>query len=137
MQAKVRHALMNESRLRSVNQSEDLSSFLHLALGGRAITVSAWRKTWSDLCSQLDRLLHIRTQDRYRLHLHNEDTFHYLLSNETKRSERSGRSFQVLLAYVTAHNGSIERMGNNVSGKLLLALSHSLRETDYIGWYHD
>ena len=66
---------------------------------------------------------------------YNEDSFHYLLANERRRSERSGHSFRVLVAYVTTPEGSLACMDSRLAHKLLVALSRSLRETDYVGWY--
>jgi len=114
-----------------------MSSFSCFDVSGRIVRDSLWQKSWSDLWAGLDQFLCGGVQDRCYLRPHSEDGFRYLLDNEFKRSERSGRSFQILLAYLTAPNGSLEKMGNNVASRLLLALSRSLRETDYIGWYRD
>jgi hypothetical protein len=70
--------------------------------------------------------------------VYNEDSFHYILTNERKRSDRSGHSFKVLVAYVTTPTtpeGSTACMDCRLAHKLFVGLSRSLRETDYVGWY--
>lgn len=137
MQTNVSQPSMDDSRLSLAHKPESVSSFSYFDVSGRIVRDSLWQKSWSDLWAGLDRFLCGGAQDRCYLRPHSEDGFRYLLDNEFKRSERSGRSFQILLAYLTAPNGSLEKMGNNVASRLLLALSRSLRETDYIGWYRD
>ena len=66
---------------------------------------------------------------------YNEKVFRYLLESESKRSERSGHFYQILLVYHTNAQGAIVRMDSNVAKKVILALSRCLRSTDYIGWY--
>lgn len=68
---------------------------------------------------------------------HNEAAFRFLLANESKRSERSGRSFHVLLTYISGPEEQPLRMDGQVTGTLVPILSGVLRETDYIGWYRD
>ena len=137
MQTNVSQPSTVESRLSLVGKSERVSSLSSFDKAGQIVGASFWQKSWSNLWNELDRFLCPGVHDRCSLHPHNEDAFHYLLSNESKRSERSGRSFQVLLAYLTAPNGSLEKMGSHLASQLLLALSRSLRETDYIGWYRN
>ena len=67
--------------------------------------------------------------------LYNEQAFRGLLFSESKRSERSGRSFKILLIYSTDKQGLIAHMGRDVADTVLKALLRTLRETDYIGWY--
>jgi hypothetical protein len=68
---------------------------------------------------------------------HDETAFRFLLANEAKRSERSGRSFHILLTYCSGPGGEPTRMDGEVTRTLLPILSGVLRETDYIGWYRD
>lgn len=68
---------------------------------------------------------------------YNQETFRYLLESESKRSERSGRSWQVLLVYLTDPQGRIVLMNSRVAKTVIDASSRSLRETDYVGWYRD
>jgi len=68
---------------------------------------------------------------------YNQEAFRYLLESESKRSERSGRFCQILLVYWTDAHGGIVQMDSHVAKTVMAALSRSLRETDYIGWYHD
>ena len=67
--------------------------------------------------------------------MYNEQAFRYLLFSESKRSERSGHSFNILLIYSTDKEGLIVQMDRDVADTVVKALSRSLRETDYIGWY--
>ena len=68
---------------------------------------------------------------------YNEEAFRYLLESESKRSERSGRFYQILLVYWIDVQGRIEQMDSHVAMTVMAALPRSLRETDYIGWYRD
>ena len=70
-------------------------------------------------------------------HTHDEAAFRFLLANEMKRSEQSGRSFHILLAYFSDGEGAATRMDGEVGQTLVPILSAVLRETDYIGWYRD
>ena len=66
---------------------------------------------------------------------YNEKAFRYLLESESKRSERSGHLYQILLVYRTNAQGAIVRMDPDIAKTVIAALSRSLRDTDYIGWY--
>ena len=68
---------------------------------------------------------------------YDQEAFRYLLENESKRSERSGRFCQTLLVYWTDVEERIVQMDSDVTKTVMAALSRGLRETDYIGWYHD
>ena len=68
---------------------------------------------------------------------YNQEAFRYLLESESKRSERSGYFCQILLVYRTDAQGRIVQMNSHVAKTVMAALSRSLRETDYIGWYRD
>jgi hypothetical protein len=68
---------------------------------------------------------------------YNQEAFRYLLESETKRSERSGYFCQILLVHRTDAQGAIVQMDSHIAKALMAALSRSLRETDYIGWYRD
>jgi hypothetical protein len=68
---------------------------------------------------------------------YNQEAFRYLLESESKRSERSGYFCQILLVYWTDAQGGIMQMDSHVAKTVMVALSRSLRETDYIGWYRD
>ena len=69
--------------------------------------------------------------------VYNREAFLYLLESESKRSERSGHLCQLLLVYWIDVEGRIVQMDSNVARTVMSALSRSLRETDYTGWYHD
>jgi len=68
---------------------------------------------------------------------YNQEGFRHLLTSESKRSERSGHSFIVLLIYSTDKQGLIVQMDRDVADTVVKALFRGLRETDYIGWYRD
>jgi hypothetical protein len=68
---------------------------------------------------------------------YDQEAFRYLLESETKRSKRSGHFCQILLVYWTDAQGRIDQMDSHVAKTVMAALSRSLRETDYIGWYRD
>jgi len=68
---------------------------------------------------------------------HGESSFRFLLANEAKRSERSGHSFHVLLAYFAEADGGPTQIDGHVSNTLVPILSNVLRETDYLGWYRE
>ena len=69
--------------------------------------------------------------------VYNREAFLYLLESESKRSERSGHLCQLLLVYWIDVEGRIVQMDSNVARTVMSALSRSLRDTDYIGWYHE
>lgn len=66
---------------------------------------------------------------------YNEEAFQYLLAIERTRSERSGRPFLLLMVDLKEQPGGSARIDSTIAGKLFRGLSHSLRETDFIGWY--
>ena len=68
---------------------------------------------------------------------YDQESFRYLLESESKRSERSGRFYQILLVHWTDAQGGIVQMDSHAAKKVMAASSRSLRETDYIGWYRD
>jgi len=68
---------------------------------------------------------------------YNQEAFRYLLESESKRSNRSGYFCQILLVYRTDAQGRIVQMDSHVAKTVIAALSRSLRETDYIGWYSE
>jgi hypothetical protein len=68
---------------------------------------------------------------------YNQEAFRYLLKSESKRSDRSGYFCQILLVYWTDAQGRDVRMNSHAAKTVMAALSRSLRETDYIGWYRD
>ena len=109
----------------------------YLEAVGRMARASVVGKVWADMWAELDRFLWSSVQNAQSVQAYNEDAFQYLLTNECRRSERSGHSFKVLLAYLTMPDGTTAHMDDNVARKLLAGLSRSLRETDYVGWYRD
>jgi PleD family two-component response regulator len=69
--------------------------------------------------------------------MYNEKAFQSLLASESKRSERSGYSFNILLIYSTDKHGLTVQMDHDMADTVVTALSRTLRETDYIGWYRE
>jgi hypothetical protein len=70
-------------------------------------------------------------------HVYNERAFRYFLSNELKRSERTGRPFALLLL---EWNGQVRQrtsMDSELATRLFSGLSLCLRETDFVGWYQE
>ncbi len=67
--------------------------------------------------------------------LYNEQAFRRLLFSESKRSELSGYSFNILLIYSIDKQGLIVPMDRHVVDTVVKTLCCSLRDTDYIGWY--
>ena len=67
---------------------------------------------------------------------YNEEAFLYFLEIERRRSEVSGLPFLLVLIDVRKQPGMSPRM-DGVADKLFSTLSTCLRETDFIGWYHD
>ena len=72
-----------------------------------------------------------------RSRVYSEEAFRYLLESESKRSERSGHLYQILIVYCVDAQGRVRPMEAYVAKTVMAALSHSLRETDYIGWYRE
>ena len=68
---------------------------------------------------------------------YNEEAFRHLLAIEAKRSEQSGRYWQILLVYRTDAQGRIVQMSSEFARNVIAASVHSFRETDYVGWYRD
>jgi hypothetical protein len=69
--------------------------------------------------------------------VYNEEAFHYLLTVEYKRFERSNRPFVLALIEDAAVAPEPPRIRPAVSSTVFAALAHSLRETDVIGWYRE
>ena len=68
---------------------------------------------------------------------YNEEAFRYLLAVERERFDRSGRPFLLLLMAPAPQPGVGPRIARPVARKLFAGLRSCLRETDFIGWYHE
>ena len=68
---------------------------------------------------------------------YNQEAFRYLLESESKRSERSGYFCRIILVYWTDAQGRDMQMNSYAAKTVMAALSRSLRDTDYIGWYRE
>lgn len=64
-----------------------------------------------------------------------EEVFQGLVDSESKRSERSGHLYRILFVYRTNAQGLVLSLETELAGKMISALSISIRDTDYIGWY--
>ena len=67
--------------------------------------------------------------------MYKEEAFRYLLASESKRSVRSGYSFNVLLICSIDKQGLLQYIDRDVVDTVVGALFRAVRETDYIGWY--
>jgi hypothetical protein len=65
--------------------------------------------------------------------VYDEKAFRYFLGLERRRSERSHRSF--LLMVIEWTGTGTARLNPRVAAKLFALLGVCLRETDYVGWY--
>ena len=68
---------------------------------------------------------------------YNQEAFRYLLESESIRSKRSGYLCQILLVFWIDAQGRIVQMDSYAAKTVMAALSRSLRDTDYIGWYRE
>ena len=68
---------------------------------------------------------------------YNEEAFHYLLTVEHKRFERSRRPFVLALIEHAVESPEPQRLDDAVSTRVFATLGRSLRETDVIGWYRE
>jgi hypothetical protein len=69
--------------------------------------------------------------------MYKEEAFRFLLASESRRSVRSGHSFNILLVYSIDKRGLVVHMDRGVVDTVVEALFRTVRETDYIGWYLD
>jgi len=65
----------------------------------------------------------------------NEETFHYFLTIQRQRSERSGRPFSLLIVELKDQAGQGLSMQPVIADKVFSSLRGSLRDTDIVGWY--
>ena len=70
-------------------------------------------------------------------HAYNEETFQLFLAIERKRSERSNRSFLLLLLDLKKQPGADVDIAPLVAARLFSGLTLCLRETDFVGWYRE
>ena len=66
---------------------------------------------------------------------YDERTFRYLHALEQRRSNRSGRSFVLVLVGLKADLTGRPALEPAIATTIFSALSRCLRETDFIGWY--
>ena len=66
-----------------------------------------------------------------------EEAFRYLLQAEYKRFQRTGQGYHILLLYRGEAQDQALPIQSHCSTVVFDALSQSLRETDYIGWYRE
>src|SRR5262245_54423420 len=66
---------------------------------------------------------------------YNEAAFHYFLSVERERSERTGLPFLLVLVTFQEQPGVVAHIGATLARRLLSGLHQCIEETDFIGWY--
>jgi hypothetical protein len=69
--------------------------------------------------------------------VYNQEAFRYFLDIERKRSESSERPFLLLLIDLKKQAAADAHLDAEVAAKLFAALAPALRETDFVGWYHE
>jgi hypothetical protein len=67
---------------------------------------------------------------------YNEAAFRYFLALEQKRADRANRRFLLLLIDLNVRQMSV-RIEPDVVRRLFTNLTRYLRETDFVGWYHE
>jgi hypothetical protein len=75
--------------------------------------------------------------EHHRREVHTEEAFQHLSSIEFKRSERSRRSFLLLLLDLEEQPGITSDIPSDVAVALFSGLARCLRETDFVGWYRE
>jgi len=65
----------------------------------------------------------------------NEETFHYFLALQRRRSERSGRPFLLVLVELKDPAGESLPIDAALAPKIMSGLRTCLRDTDFVGWY--
>ena len=78
-----------------------------------------------------------RGLDNVMSQTYNEEAFRYFLALERKRSERSRRSFLLLLVNVKKQPGMSNRIPPAIAASLFSGLGLSVREVDFIGWFRE
>src|SRR5690349_1676502 len=68
--------------------------------------------------------------------IYGEEAFRYFMGIERKRSERSNSSFLLLLVESTGRSDE-SRLGPRLAAKVFSLMAPCLRETDFLGWYHE
>jgi hypothetical protein len=69
--------------------------------------------------------------------VYNEEAFQYFLSVERKRTEACGTHLLLALVDLKKPASGAEPGDAEAATKLFAALRASLRETDFVGWYHE
>jgi hypothetical protein len=67
---------------------------------------------------------------------YNEAAFRYFLALEQKRAHRANRRFLLVLINLNAGLTSVD-FDADVARRLFTSLTRNLRETDFVGWYHE
>ena len=66
---------------------------------------------------------------------YDEDTFHYLLDIEQKRSELAHRPCFLMLIDFTGNGGTESTLDVEAANQVFSVVSACLRESDVVGWY--
>jgi hypothetical protein len=69
-------------------------------------------------------------------HVYSEEAFRYFLGVERLRSERSGRPLLLLLIDLKGPRVT-DAISHSIADSLFAAMTRCLRETDFVGWYHE
>src|SRR5437773_1412519 len=93
--------------------------------------------TVSDVRAESDRSLSSVALEGRLGQAYNEQAFRYLLEIESKRSERSGYPFLLLLIDLKKQEGASASLDSMVANHLFSNLWLCLRETDFVGWYRE
>ena len=67
--------------------------------------------------------------------MYTEKAFHYFLTMERKRSERSNQPFLLVQVDFKRQHGMSECIDTAVAARLFSGLLLGVRETDFVGWY--
>jgi hypothetical protein len=68
---------------------------------------------------------------------YDEETFHYFLDLEQKRTAISNESFLLMLVDLNRRGETDRPIDSVTAAKLFSILSRCLRETDFAGWYSE
>jgi hypothetical protein len=101
----------------------------------KSTTSRAVRPVVSGWAKDLGWLSYLRHKGNDLGSVLSEERFHSVLTNESKRSARSGLPFHVLLVCMPSSDGLPLPMEGDVARKMFSVLTCAFRNTDYVGWY--
>ena len=68
---------------------------------------------------------------------YNEAAFRYFLDVDRLRAERAERRVMLVLASVREAPGRSAHLTHNTAADIFAALAASVREVDFVGWFHE